>query len=66
VALPCGSRSTSRIFLPSLPREAERLMAVVVLATPPFWLTMEIIVPIIVKYFLILIYFLKYNIKRGS
>ena len=37
VALACGSASSSRTFLPSRASEAARLMAVVVLPTPPFW-----------------------------
>ena len=35
-ALPCGSASTSSVFLPSSARQALRLTAVVVLPTPPF------------------------------
>ncbi len=38
-ALACGSQSTSSTLSPWSAREAERLMAVVVLPTPPFWLT---------------------------
>jgi hypothetical protein len=38
VALPCGSRSTTRTLLPSSPRAAARFTTVVVLPTPPFWL----------------------------
>src|SRR5215210_8586213 len=40
VAFPCGSMSTTRIFSPLPARYAARLMAVVLLPTPPFWLTM--------------------------
>src|SRR3989338_10355371 len=36
--LPCGSRSIKMVFLPFLDNPAARLMAVVVLPTPPFWL----------------------------
>src|SRR3954470_14887206 len=36
-ALPCGSRSTSSTLC-SAARTVARLMAVVVLPTPPFWL----------------------------
>ena len=43
VALACGSASTSRVRRSSTPRLAARLMAVVVLPTPPFWFTMEMI-----------------------
>src|ERR1039458_7137672 len=39
-ALPCGSRSTRRTFSPTAARAVARLMAVVVLPTPPFWLAM--------------------------
>src|ERR1700733_150489 len=39
-ALPCGSRSTSRTFSPTAARAVARLIAVVVLPTPPFWLAM--------------------------
>src|SRR4051794_30792005 len=37
VALPCGSRSTTRTRYPSSASAAPRLTAVVVLPTPPFW-----------------------------
>src|SRR5690606_38347398 len=37
-ALPCGSMSTIRTFSPIAARAVPRLMAVVVLPTPPFWL----------------------------
>ena len=36
VELPCGSKSIRSIFLPISARQAVRLMAVVVLPTPPF------------------------------
>ena len=35
---PCGSKSTRSTFRPSSARAAPRLIAVVVLPTPPFWL----------------------------
>src|SRR5258708_1696017 len=35
---PCGSTSTSRTRRPASAREAARLIVVVVLPTPPFWL----------------------------
>src|SRR6185437_13518159 len=38
---PCGSASTSSVFMPRRARAAARLIAVVVLPTPPFWLTIE-------------------------
>src|ERR1700733_9042078 len=38
VALACGSRSISRVFLFRWAIAAARLMAVVVFPTPPFWL----------------------------
>ena len=44
-ALACGSQSTRRTFNPSSARHAARLMAVVVLPTPPFWLTRPTILP---------------------
>src|SRR3954465_9954461 len=37
-ALPCGSRSTIRTFSPIAASAVPRLIAVVVLPTPPFWL----------------------------
>jgi hypothetical protein len=43
VELACGSTSTSRVGRPSSASAAARLMAVVVLPTPPFWLTMAMI-----------------------
>lgn len=36
VQLPCGSRATTRTFLPFRPRAAARLTVVVVLPHPPF------------------------------
>src|ERR1043166_2919517 len=41
-ALPCGSRSTISTFSPIAANAVPRLMAVVVLPTPPFWLAREI------------------------
>src|ERR1700677_1560223 len=46
-ALACGSQSTRRIFNPSKARQAARLMAVVVLPTPPFWFTIPRILPMV-------------------
>src|SRR5271157_155888 len=40
-----GSQSTRRTLSPSRARQAARLMAVVVLPTPPFWLTRPRILP---------------------
>src|SRR6187455_1032763 len=37
-ALPCGSRSINKTFSPTAARAVARLIAVVVLPTPPFWL----------------------------
>src|SRR5579871_5467417 len=37
-ALPCGSRSITRVGSPTAAKAVPRLMAVVVLPTPPFWL----------------------------
>src|SRR5205085_8581272 len=37
-ALPCGSRSTTSTFSPIAASAVPRLIAVVVLPTPPFWL----------------------------
>src|SRR5580704_4197793 len=39
VELACGSQSMRRVGRPSRAMAAARLMAVVVLPTPPFWLT---------------------------
>src|SRR6188768_3073360 len=39
-ALPCGSRSITRTRSPIAARAVPRLIAVVVLPTPPFWLAM--------------------------
>ena len=41
-ALPCGSRSTISVRCPSSARQAPRLIVVVVLPTPPFWLATAI------------------------
>src|SRR5262245_65719139 len=38
VRLACGSMSTTRTFWPGLASDAARLIVVVVLPTPPFWL----------------------------
>src|SRR5579871_5919785 len=37
-AFPCGSRSTTSVGWPTAASAVPRLMAVVVLPTPPFWL----------------------------
>src|SRR3974390_3138587 len=39
LALPCGSRSSSKVFRSAAATLAARLTAVVVLPTPPFWFT---------------------------
>src|SRR5690242_3153047 len=44
VLLAWGSRSTSSVRLPRSASAAARLMAVVVLPTPPFWLAMATII----------------------
>ena len=41
--LPWGSRSRRSVFEPRLAKAAARLMAVVVLPTPPFWFAIAII-----------------------
>ena len=46
VVFPCGSISTTSTFFPSSAREAARLIAVVVLPTPPFWLATTIVLSI--------------------
>src|ERR1700733_1923341 len=38
VEFDCGSQSTSSVFTSAAAKDAARLMAVVVLPTPPFWL----------------------------
>ena len=42
--LACGSRSTRSVRLPRSASAAARLIAVVVLPTPPFWLAMATII----------------------
>ena len=42
MVLAWGSQSMTRVRCSEAAREAPRLTAVVVLPTPPFWLTMEI------------------------
>lgn len=42
VAFACGSASMSKTFLPNFAIEADRLIAVVVFPTPPFWFDIEI------------------------
>ena len=44
VSEPCGSTSTSNTFLPSIAKPIPRFSQVVVLAVPPFWFTMAIVV----------------------
>ena len=43
VALPCGSKSMTKIFFPWKESAVARLITVVVFPTPPFWLITEII-----------------------
>jgi hypothetical protein len=45
VEFPCGSVSMIRMSCSARAREAARLIAVVVFPTPPFWLTIEITLP---------------------
>jgi hypothetical protein len=45
VAFPCGSQSTRRHLFSATATEADKLMAVVVFPTPPFWLAMVITFP---------------------
>src|SRR5258707_12706278 len=45
VRLPCGSRSTRSPFIPCSEKATPRFSAVVVLATPPFWLAKAITLP---------------------
>src|ERR1051325_1461925 len=49
VLLACGSASTSKVFFSSTARLAARLMAVVVFPTPPFWLAIAMIFPILLR-----------------
>src|SRR5712692_10550191 len=46
VALPCGSRSINMTLRRVLASDAARLMLVVVLPTPPFWLVIASTLPI--------------------
>ena len=43
VALDCGSQSTRRTWKPSIAKLVARLIAVVVLATPPFWFAIAMV-----------------------
>ena len=43
VAFPCGSKSKTRIFFFCWDKPAAKLIAEVVLPTPPFWFMTEII-----------------------
>lgn len=47
VAFPCGSESMRRILRSFDAKEALKLIAVVVFPTPPFWLAIAIILPIL-------------------
>src|SRR5699024_11016670 len=47
VALPCGSISTSKTLLSNLAMPALNLTADVVFPTPPFWLAMAIVLPML-------------------
>src|SRR5262245_40206963 len=48
VRFDCGSMSTRSTRCPARASEAPRLMAVVVFATPPFWLAMAMILVLLV------------------
>src|ERR1700733_8543911 len=45
-AFDCGSQSMSRVFTSAAAKDEARLMAVVVLPTPPFWLATAMTRPI--------------------
>src|ERR1700686_437587 len=47
VEFDCGSQSTSSVLTSAAASEAERVMAVVVLPTPPFWLAIAMTRPMI-------------------
>src|ERR1039458_6426153 len=47
VEFDCGSQSTSNVLTSAAASEAARLMAVVVLPTPPFWLATAMTRPMI-------------------
>src|SRR5712692_8241610 len=47
VEFDCGSQSTRSVLTSAAAREAARLMAVVVLPTPPFWLATAMTRPMI-------------------
>ena len=47
VAFDCGSQSMSRLFTSAAANYAAKLMAVVVLPTPPFWLATAMTHPMI-------------------
>ena len=46
VAFACGSASIRSTFFSKTPKDAARLIEVVVFPTPPFWLAIAIILPI--------------------
>src|SRR5208282_188189 len=54
VEFDCGSQSTSSVLTSAAASEAARLMAVVVLPTPPFWLATAMTRPMILLSFLVL------------
>ena len=49
-ALACGSASMSSTFRSKAANEAAKLIVVVVYPTPPFWLAIAMILPIIVLF----------------
>src|SRR5437870_1338964 len=54
VEFACGSRSMRRVLKPLFATAAERLMAVVVLPTPPFWLATVMIIGRCARFYVIL------------
>src|SRR5258707_15864715 len=53
VEFDCGSQSTSSVLTSAAASEAARLMAVVVLPTPPFWLATAMTRPMILLFVLL-------------
>src|SRR5260370_33981255 len=53
VEFDCGSQSTSSVLTSAAASEAARLMAVVVLSTPPLWLATAVTRPIVLLFVLL-------------
>src|SRR5713226_8368426 len=53
VEFDCGSQSTSSVLTSAAASEAARLMAVVVLPTPPFWLATAMTRPMVLSFVLL-------------